>query len=226
MKASWLFLLLTFVIFSVDHAVGLAAKKNNKGKGNRRAAASNKGFGVAPAEVFADVLSSFKSRFPADADSLPCPCGSGDIYGKCCGPYHRGEIFPESATKVLRSRYTAFTWRLIPYVIDSTHPTCRDYRENRITWAKDLNKSGMFDSFRFISLEFGPEIPGKNDKEAFIEFKVRLRATEDSGETLEGQETVIGEKSRFLCDEEGKWKYSTGDVHSEVEGLEGTILNR
>lgn len=71
-----------------------------------------------------------------------------------------------------------------------------------------------------------PEVPGKDDTEAFIDFKVRLRANEDSGETLKGQETVIGEKSRFLCDEDGKWKYSTGDVHSEVEGLEGTILNR
>eukprot|EP00550_Attheya_septentrionalis_P003863 CAMPEP_0198285868 /NCGR_PEP_ID=MMETSP1449-20131203/5116_1 /TAXON_ID=420275 /ORGANISM="Attheya septentrionalis, Strain CCMP2084" /LENGTH=225 /DNA_ID=CAMNT_0043983475 /DNA_START=94 /DNA_END=771 /DNA_ORIENTATION=+ len=225
MKFLILLLSLIVVLSSVENVTGFAAKKSNN-KGRKNAAASNKGFGAAPAQVFDEVVSRFKTRIPEDAPSSPCPCGSGATYAKCCAPYHGGEKFAESATAVLRSRFTAFTWRIIPYVIDSTHPTCRDYMENRIKWAEDLNAGGMFDSFDFVSLEPGPETPGENEKEAFIEFKVRLRANKDCEDALKGQETVICENSRFLCDDNGKWAYSSGDVTSQVEGLEDAILNR
>merc|ERR1712151_761634 len=112
---------------------GLAASKRKpnkaKGKGGKKGFASNlKGFGAAPPSL-EEVAAKFKTRLPEKANILPCPCGSGDLYEKCCEPYHAGKKYPETPTKVLQSRYTAFTYRLIPYIIETTHPTCRDYRE-------------------------------------------------------------------------------------------------
>jgi len=217
------FFLWSLLVFLLQNVAGLAAKKNNKG--GRKAAASNRGFGAGPAEVFEEVCSKFKTRLPSDTSSVLCPCGTGEMYETCCAPYHRGTVLPDSPTKVLRTRYTAFTYRIVPYILDTTHETCRDYRENRITWAKDMNKNGMFDSFQFVALEPGPEIFGKDDKEVFIDFKVRMQAVKDFGDCVTGQEMVIGEKSRFICDDSGKWTYASGDVSSLIEGLEDMILN-
>jgi uncharacterized protein YecA (UPF0149 family) len=55
-----------------------------------RSAQTERGFGSPPPKL-ADVLASFKSLVPEDADYRPCPCGSGDVYADCCGPLHRGE---------------------------------------------------------------------------------------------------------------------------------------
>lgn len=110
--------------------------------------------------------------------------------------------------------------------MDTTHETCRDYREDRIAWARDLHKAGMFDSYEFVGLEAGPEVPGKDENEGFITFKVRLRAKEGGSEKSKGSETVVKETSRFLRDPEtGVWSYASGEVRADVAGLEDAILN-
>lgn len=110
--------------------------------------------------------------------------------------------------------------------MDSTHETCRDYRENRIAWAKDLNKGGMFDSYEFVGLEAGPEVQGKDENEGFITFKVKLKSKQPGFEKSKGSETVVTETSKFLRDPEtGVWRYSSGEVRADVAGLEDTILN-
>lgn len=110
--------------------------------------------------------------------------------------------------------------------MDTTHETCRDYREDRVAWAKDLNKGGMFDSFEFVNLEAGPEEAGSNENEGYVEFKVTLRAKEDMPSSLSGQETEISERSKFLRGEDGSWSYASGEVKSNVAGLEDTALNQ
>lgn len=37
-----------------------------------------------------------------------CECGSKVAYEECCGPYHAGAKLPETAEKLMRSRYTAY----------------------------------------------------------------------------------------------------------------------
>ena len=234
MKTAVLSLLVAVLLLhSVNLSTAFAAsKKKNKGPSKQQkkktAAASNRGFGAKPAEVFAEVVSTFRTRLPSDPETAVCPCGTR-LYKDCCAPYHDGTRQPETPTAVLRSRYSAFCYRLIPYILETTHPTCRDWRENRITWAKDLNRAGMFDSYDFVGLEnVGEEEPGKDENEVFVEFKVRLRAKErDSMDSsLQGKETVIAEKSRFLRTDDGTWLYASGDVRSDVEGLEDTVLNK
>lgn len=204
-------------------AKGGGKKKKKKPRGEARTA---KGFG-APPPAFEDILSTFTSRVPEDPAGLACPCGAGPTYGACCEPLHTGARPLSTMTDVLRSRYVAFSWRMIDHVMRTTHPTCRDHRDDRVAWARDLDKGGMFDAFEFVKLEEGEEeMSAENDDEGYLDFKVTLRAREDKGSAVAGQETVIAERSRFLRDpEDGTWSYASGDVRSEVAGLEDTTLN-
>jgi len=198
----------------------LPAKKPNKKKPNKNTASSQKGFGAAP-PTLEEVTSNFPTRLPDNADELPCPCGvGGENYGQCCAPYHRGEKVPETPLRVLQSRYSAFCYRLVKYIIETTHPTSRDYRENKSVWAQDLNQKGMFDSFDFIELVPGAE-EDNNDKKAYINFKLKMRGKIKYGET------VISERSLFMKNPDTNgWLYASGDVRSEVEGLEDVQLNQ
>eukprot|EP00578_Thalassiosira_sp_NH16_P023804 CAMPEP_0181088146 /NCGR_PEP_ID=MMETSP1071-20121207/6634_1 /TAXON_ID=35127 /ORGANISM="Thalassiosira sp., Strain NH16" /LENGTH=241 /DNA_ID=CAMNT_0023170049 /DNA_START=79 /DNA_END=804 /DNA_ORIENTATION=+ len=198
----------------------------NKKKKSKRTAQTTKGFGAPPPRL-EEVLAAFKTRAPDDADARPCPCGSGEVYGACCGPLHRGDRPRATMTDVLRSRYVAFSWRNIGYVMDTTHESCRDYRDDRVAWARDLDRGGMFDSFEFVRLSAGPEEINEDDgNEGFVEFEVTLRAKEDEDNPVAGQETLISERSRFLRNpKDGSWSYASGDVRSNVAGLEDTTLN-
>ncbi|KAL7430887.1 hypothetical protein ACHAXH_006779 [Discostella pseudostelligera] len=204
----------------------LAAKGGGKNKSSKRSAQTTKGFGLPP-PTLEDVLATFKTRIPEDADNQPCPCGTGQTYGRCCGPFHRGDRKCATMTDVLRSRYSAFAWRNIEYVMDTTHESCRDYREDRVAWANDLHRKGMFDGFEFEKLSAGDEeMDQENDNEGYIEFKVTFRARHDGKHSVAGQETVISERSRFLRNPtDGTWSYASGDVRSDVAGLEGATLN-
>jgi SEC-C motif-containing protein len=208
-----------------NYASGFAARGGGKKKKNG-GARSNKGFGT-PLPSIENVLDTFRTRMPDDMDLRICPCGSSKVYEECCGPLHQNERLCLTMTDVLRSRYSAFSLRNIKYVMDTTHEACRDYREDKIAWAKDLNRGGMFDSFDFVNLDAGPEEPNKDDEnEGFVNFKVTLRAREDTSSALAGQEIVIFERSRFIRDVNlQSWSYASGDVRSDVAGLEGTKLN-
>ena len=93
-----------------------------------------------------------------------------------------------------------------------------------------MNRSGMFDSFEFVDLSAGEEDIDELDENAgFVEFKVRFRAKErgDGNDPVAGRETVISERSRFLRNpDDGSWSYASGDVRSDVAGLESATLNR
>ena len=104
-----------------------------------------------PPPALEDVVFNFATRLPVDAEIFYCPCGSSQSFQRCCGPLllDKENRKCETMTYVLRSRYTAFSYRYIPHIIETTHPSCRDYRTNRVVWAQDLNQSGMFDSFSY-----------------------------------------------------------------------------
>lgn len=222
----------------IHHTSSLSAKKPTKKKKSNNAG-SFKGFGAAPPPepTFDEYVSKLRTRMPENADNQPCPCGGKSetekLYGQCCGLLHRGERKALTTTDVLRSRYSAFSWRLIPYIIETTHETCRDYLDDKVKWATSLNRYGMFDSFDFVKLEPGPEEPSTEDENVgFINFNVTLRANDESyledhaGNIAPGQETTMTERSKFIRDPStGVWTYSSGDVRSTVQGLEDVTLN-
>lgn len=51
----------------------------------------------------------------------PCPCGNPCSYATCCQPLHQGQP-AASAEALMRSRYSAYTLRLVDYLIATTLP--------------------------------------------------------------------------------------------------------
>lgn len=53
-----------------------------------------------------------------------CPCGSGDVYGSCCRPFHQGKSAPTAET-LMRSRFSAFAVGDAAYLLRTWDPTTR-----------------------------------------------------------------------------------------------------
>ena len=231
-------LFISIFILSPDQVDAFAAAKkggggSKKSKKKSTSASTSRGFG-APPPTLEETLATFRTRIPDNASQLACPCGTtpGQLYSDCCQPLHTDPTNCQTPLDVLKSRYSAFSYRNIGHVIATTHPNCRDYQTDKVAWAKDLNKDGMFDSFEFCGLKIvKEEQPSEN--EAYIEFQVTMRGREDIAEqqqrsaaSVAGEETVVSERSQFLRDPStGVWTYSGGDVRSQVEGLEDVTLN-
>lgn len=66
---------------------------------------------------------------------MKCPCGSGSSYEACCGKFHLGPDLPETAEQLMRSRYSAFVTKSIPYLKDSLWPK----------YQKDFDEVGFTD---------------------------------------------------------------------------------
>ena len=194
------------------------------------------GFGALP-PTLEEVVAGFKTRLPEDA-SVDCPCGRTDAtgapmsYEACCQPCHAGltsgEGYPmESPVDCLRCRFSAFAYRLPLPIIATTHSDNRDYRTDRVAWARTLNRDGMFDDFRFVRLEVGKAEEGSNAREAFLSFSVALRrvsGTKDE-DGMDDEMTVL-ERSRFVRTKEGGWLYANGEVTTTAAGYEGAVLNK
>ena len=59
---------------------------------------------------------------PKMRDVSLCPCKSRLPYGECCAPYHYGKALPQTAEQLMRSRYSAYFFGRIDYLVDTTHP--------------------------------------------------------------------------------------------------------
>ncbi|NOT15616.1 MAG: hypothetical protein HOP21_08615 [Methylotenera sp.] len=53
-----------------------------------------------------------------------CPCESGQVYVRCCEPYHLGATVP-TAVALMRSRYVAYYLGLEVYLLKTWHPDTR-----------------------------------------------------------------------------------------------------
>ncbi|MFF7708312.1 YchJ family protein [Pseudomonas sp. NPDC007930] len=51
----------------------------------------------------------------------PCPCGSGNLLGECCGRFHLKPGAPDAHT-LMRSRYSAYVLGEIDYLVATTLP--------------------------------------------------------------------------------------------------------
>jgi SEC-C motif-containing protein len=125
--------------------------------------------------------------------NVPCPCGSGSKYKKCCAKYHKGALAPD-ALLLMKSRYCAYALGNSRYIIKTTHPDNPDYSDDIKTWNESiLNFSRQTN---FLSLEIIEFLEG--EKEAFVTFTARL----SSGD--------LKEKSRFLKLRD-RWLYIDGE---------------
>lgn len=65
-----------------------------------------------------------------------CACGSVKPYGKCCRPYHTAQYIPSDAEELLRSRYSAYAYRLPSYIMKTTHASAIEL--DRGQWKREI----------------------------------------------------------------------------------------
>lgn len=136
-----------------------------------------------------------KDWVPKDREVSNCPCKSWLPYGQCCMPYHHGKKKPETAEQLMRSRYSAYFFRLVDYLVETTHPDTRtptltrelDDTINDVNWSK----------LTILNTSKG----GKDDKVGKVEFAAEYY--------LENEPHELHELSRFRR-YKGAWKYLDG----------------
>lgn len=106
-------------------------------------ATSSRGFG--------GFLSNSSFSAPNIRDALPdpidlCACGSERQYGKCCRRFHAGQASPQGAEELLRSRYSAYAYRLPSYIMNTTHPNMSEL--DRRKWKREILDFCM--EYRFV----------------------------------------------------------------------------
>ncbi|WP_448720553.1 YchJ family protein [Microbacterium natoriense] len=124
-------------------------------------------------------------------DAVRCPCASGDAYGGCCGPLHRGAPAP-TAERLMRSRYTAFALEDAAYLHTSWHPSTRP-------------RSIEFEpGLRWRTLVIVDRVAGGPfDDEGVVEFEAFWQQDRARG--------TLHERSRFVR-EDRRWLYLDGEV--------------
>lgn len=63
---------------------------------------------------------------PKVRDRSLCPCKSTALYSECCGPLHKGKAKAKTAEQLMRSRYSAYFFRMADYLVETTHPDTRE----------------------------------------------------------------------------------------------------
>lgn len=130
-----------------------------------------------------------------------CPCESKKPYQYCCGMYLTGKKQPETAEKLMRSRYTAFHQGNVYYLIATLHPDQRQPHDQQ-ELAKSILKTQWL-GLTIIATHQGK----KNDTKGIVEFEAVYHLNKP------GQ---LHERSRFI-QIQGQWFYVDGDI------LPGTI---
>ncbi|CAI09111.1 YchJ family protein [Aromatoleum aromaticum] len=125
--------------------------------------------------------------------SLPCPCQSGRSFDDCCAPLIAGQLLPDTAEALMRSRYTAFTVGDEAYLLASWHPSSRPA-------AIDFTAEP---ARKWIGLQIRHYVQTGTDT-AVVEFVARYR--------VGGRAHRLHETSRFVRTE-GRWQYVEGDIH-------------
>ncbi len=130
---------------------------------------------------------------------MVCLCHSGLPYPECCSPYHKGEVLPESALVLMRSRYSAYALQLADYIIETTHKEGPAYHANLNDWKESIlffSKKTDFHDLKIIEFLEGTE-------EAFVTFHAHIYQ--------DGEDASFTENSRFFKIGD-RWLYYSGKV--------------
>jgi SEC-C motif-containing protein len=128
---------------------------------------------------------------------LPCPCGSQNIYEKCCGLYLEKKQLPLTPEQLMRSRYTAYSLGKIDYIKNTM-------KGNALIEFNDLDAEKWAKSVKWINLDV-IRTEMTNPDTGFVEFAARF--------SEQNQVKIIHELSEFHK-ENGCWFYVSG-VHKQ-----------
>jgi len=110
-------------------------------------------------------------------------------YAACCGYFHQSDVPAPTAEALMRSRYSAYVMKLMPYLLDSWHDSTRpaslDLSEP-IKWLElDVIRQEQIDTTHVI-----------------VEFIARYK--------VQGRACRLHEVSHFVL-ENGRWFYVNGE---------------
>lgn len=128
-----------------------------------------------------------------------CPCGSGIAEARCCGPHLAGAPAP-TALALMRSRYTAYVRRAVPYLVDTHDPATRATvdRDELARWCRETTWRGL----EIVTSVAG----GVADTLGIVEFIARGVARDNP--------FTHHERSRFRR-VDGRWFYTDAEPASE-----------
>lgn len=135
---------------------------------------------------------------------MNCPCGNETPYENCCGPYLAKKSVPDTAEKLMRSRYTAHTRGDVTYVKNTMAPESRKDFDAEATerWAKESKWKGL----KIVSTQKG----GPEDDTGVVEF---VATYERNGVGVEHHEVSTFRKSK-----DAEWLFVDGEAHEHKEG--------
>jgi SEC-C motif-containing protein len=142
-----------------------------------------------------DFFSEDPEWIPREREESLCPCKSRLSYATCCMPFHHGNAKPETAEQLMRSRFSAYFFRLVDYLVETTHPSTRTPGLKR-----DLEKTIHQVNWRFLKI-LNTSKGGKADKTGKVEFIADY--------FVDGEPHELHEHSRFKRFK-GAWKYLDG----------------
>jgi SEC-C motif-containing protein len=126
-----------------------------------------------------------------------CPCGTGETYADCCGRYLSDGRTAPTAEALMRSRYTGFATRAVPYLLATWHPSTRPDE-------LELDEDMVWRRLDVLQTDAG----GPWDDAGTVEFVAHYRL--DDGTAI-GQRGRLHETSRFVR-EDGRWLYVDGGI--------------
>lgn len=130
--------------------------------------------------------------------SRPCPCFSKTTLDRCCGPFLSGAAAPDTAEKLMRSRFSAYALGKVDYLVETTAAAQRAEldREELAAYCKGIRCVGL----KIVARERG----GPPDLDGTVKFHASLQ--------VNGKRHLHIELSRFVR-EDGVWRYVDGDTN-------------
>ncbi len=132
--------------------------------------------------------------------SRPCPCGAKATFDKHCQPVIAGKVFADTAERLMRARFTAYSVADVDFLIKTT---AMPQRENLD--AEELEDYCL--SIRCISLKIlATEAGGPKDDTGMVRFHASMQ--------VDGKRRLHAETSHFHR-EDGQWVYESEDEEGE-----------
>jgi SEC-C motif-containing protein len=130
--------------------------------------------------------------------SRPCPCASKLTFDRCCEPYLDGKKIPDTAEKLMRSRFSAYALGRADYLAATTAAAERE--------KLDVEELARYcRAVRCISMKvLGTKAGGPGDETGEVVFHAKL--------LINGKRMLHWERSRFVR-EEGRWAYLDGETN-------------
>lgn len=136
-----------------------------------------------------------------------CACGTGKTYGDCCQPFHSKKKVPDDPITTVRSRFSAFVYKITDYIMDTTSTKHKEFVaeekvSKRKSWKKDLDEYAR--AYDFLSINFdddGETAITEGQSVGKVSFRVKMKK---AGKNLPPE--YIEETSTFVL-EGGRWQY-------------------